>query len=728
MRSLRTVHHQHRHSAVHSDTPRPTRRVALIGNPNCGKTTLFNALTGLRQKVGNYPGVTVEKKEGRITFSHHHGRHGGTHRFADCIILDLPGTYSLTPGAPDEEVTTSILLGKTEHTPAPDVAVCVVDANNLERSLYFVSQVIDRGIPLVVALNMVDVAEKNGMTISTHVLERELGVPVVRTVASRREGIDRLKIAIARTVSPSPNAHCWQMPEVVDRECRELMGLLHAHHGIDGPDAFDQAAALLSADDAATDRMERYDAAIRDHVRGDHHKLDFLGFNRHSVFVDSRYAWIRRICGDAVTQALGDTATLSDRIDRWVTHPIGGMMIFLVLMALLFQSVFSWAQYPMEWIERGFDVLGSGLATLIPPGALQDLVVRGALGGVAAVVTFLPQILLLFLFVGILEDSGYMARAAFVMDKAMSKVGLHGKSFIPLLSSFACAIPGIMASRTIEHPKDRLTTMLVAPLMSCSARLPVYTLLIAAFIPSSRMFLFVSPAGLTLFALYTLGLLAALAVAWLLKHSILKSPQPVFLMELPEYRVPSVRSVLLQVWERGFAFVYRAGTIILGASIIIWFLCSYPRTPSATPAERLERSFAGMTGKTIEPVIKPLGFDWKIGIGLVSSLFQREMFVSTMGTIYNVEDVDDQNGSVSLQQQIREDRDPATGKHTFTVLTAVCVMVYYVLAMQCLSTLAVMRRETNSWKWPLFQMAYMTVLAYGVTFVVYRLGLLIGMG
>jgi ferrous iron transport protein B len=420
--------------------------------------------------------------------------------------------------------------------------------------------------------------------------------------------------------------------------------------------------------------------------------------------------------------------TPSDRIDGIVTHRVWGFLIFLGLIAIMFQSIFSWANVPMELIGEGFDWLGVTVTQLMPPGDLRNLIVHGGIAGVAAVVTFLPQILFLFLFLGLMEDTGYMARAAFIMDRLMSKVGLHGKAFIPLLSSFACAIPGIMSTRTIENPKDRLVTMLVAPLMSCSARLPVYTLLIAAFIPGKTVLGIFSLAGITLFALYLLGLLAALTMAWVFKKTLLKSAPPVFIMELPPYKLPSIKSIILQMWERSFLFLRKAGTIILGVSIILWFLASYPRIENGTPADQLHHSFAGMAGRMIEPAIRPLGFDWKIGIGLVTSLLQREVFVSTMGTIYNVKNADASDGSVSLQQLMQNDRDQATGAHTFTMLTAICIMVYYVLAMQCLSTVAVMKRETNGWKWPLFQIGYMTTLAYSVTFAVYHAGLWLGWG
>lgn len=694
------------------------RMVAIVGNPNCGKTTLFNALTGLRQRVGNYPGVTVEKKEGRLALQDG----------IQCTLIDLPGTYSLLASSPDEQIATDILLGRASHTARPDLVVCVVDACNIERSLYLVSQLLDRSVPLVIALNMVDAAARNGITVRVRVLERELGVRIVPTVASKRRGVEELKRVIGEGAGAAGKSRQWRLPEPVQRECDELIGLLDKHHQLKGPDAFDEASALLATDTADLERMVRYDPALRNHVRRDHQRLEFLGVDRSSVFVEARYQWIRSLCAEAVSQEPRNGATLTHRIDRIVTHRVWGIVIFAGIMALLFQSIFTWAALPMAWIHDGFDALSLFLTSIIPPGDLQNLLVRGALGGVAAVVTFLPQIILLFLFIGVLEDSGYMARAAFIMDRVMGRVGLHGKSFIPLLSSFACAIPGIMATRTIENPKDRLATMLVAPLMSCSARLPVYTLLIAAFIPARSVLGIFTAAGLTLLSMYALGLFAALGMAWLFKKTFLKSSVPVFLMELPEYKIPSIRSVLVQVAERATSFLRRAGTVILGASILLWFLASYPRMDGALPAERLQHSYAGLAGRFIEPVIRPLGFDWKVGIGLVSSLLQREMFVSTMGTIYNIGNANDEGGQVSLRDRMNGDRDPATGLPTFTALTAVCLMVYYVLAMQCLSTVAVMRRETNSWRWPAFQIAYMSALAYGVTFVVYRAGLWLGLG
>ncbi len=694
------------------------RTVALVGNPNAGKTTVFNALTGLRQKIGNYPGVTVEKKEGRLTLE------DGDR----ATLLDLPGTYSLNASAPDERIATEILLGQSSHTPRPDLVVCVVDASNLERNLYLVSQLLDQEIPLVVALNMLDIATRAGIQVDHRGLSRELGVPVVPMVASKGEGVLTLMKAIETTRSATGKPRQWPLPEAFRRECDELAGMLHVRHRLTAPVAFHEALGLISHDGPPEGAGQRFAPEIHAHVIKDRHKLDFLGINRQTVAVESRYLWITAICRRVAQHTPRTGTSISDRLDRILTHRIWGPAIFFVLMAVMFQAIFSWAEIPMEWIGRVFDNAGREISRWMPPGDLRDLVVSGALGGVAAVVTFLPQILFLFLFLGILEDTGYMARAAFIMDRLMSKVGLHGKSFIPLLSSFACAIPGIMATRTIEHPRDRLATMLVAPLMSCSARLPVYALLIAACIPPVAVLGFLSLPALTLFAMYFLGLVGALTMAWIFKKTLLRAPPPVFIMELPPYKIPSVKSILLQMGERALVFLRKAGTIILGASIILWFLASYPKLEHATPSEQLQYSFAGRAGRAIEPLIRPLGFDWKIGIGLVSSLLQREMFVSTMGTIYNIQGSQDGAATVSLKERLRRDTDPATGKPLFTALTGVCLMVYYVFAMQCLSTVAIVKKETNSWRWPLFQIGYMTTLAYVVTFVVYRAGIMFGLG
>ncbi len=700
-----------------SSAPASTLTVALVGNPNCGKTTVFNALTGLRHKIGNYPGVTVERKEGRIVLG------DGTAR----TVLDLPGTYSLLANSPDERVATEIILGQAPHTPRPAVIVCIVDASALERSLYLVSQLLDQGLPLVLALNMMDVAERQGVRIDARLLSRELGVPVVPMVASRGSGIDALRKAIAAAEPRVFRPDRWSLPEPLLREWEELAGMIQEQHHMPRPVAFHEAMTLLSHSEPTAEDLRRFPPPILQHLAKDHRKLDFLGLNRQVAMLEARQNWSRAIAERVSTCRIPEGAPLSDRIDRIVTHRIWGFVIFFGLMALLFQAIFSWAEIPMGLIGRGFDWSGHLIASVLPPGDLRDLIVDGALAGVSAVVLFLPQILFLFLFLGLLEDTGYMARAAFVMDRPMRRVGLQGRSFIPLLGSFACAIPGIMATRTIENSRDRLATMLVAPFMSCSARLPVYALLIAATIPPVRVLGLLSLPALTLFGMYLTGLAAAVLAAWALKKTLLRGTAPAFIMEMPPYRLPSLKSVLLQMGDRAWVFLRRAGTIILGASIILWFLATYPKMDGGTPSERLQHSFAGRAGKALEPLIAPLGFDWKIGIGMIGSLLQREMFVSTMGTIYNVQ-TGDEGGTVSLRERMKNDVRPDTGKPLFTPLTGICLMIYYVLAMQCLSTVAIMRRETNGWKWPLIQIAGMTALAYGATFAVYRAGLWAGLG
>ncbi len=687
-------------------------RIAVVGNPNSGKTTLFNTLTGLRQKVANYPGVTVEKKEGRVFLD------GGR----EVVLLDLPGAYSLTPHSPDEKIATDVLLGRLPHTPAPDGVLCVVDAGNLERNLYLISQIIDCEIPLVIALTMVDVAQKEGISIDIPRLSELLGVKVIPTVATKGTGIRELRSILADGLASSPSPRRWALPEPMKSELDELTALLLHHHPMAPSVAFHESLRLLTATGIPDEYSDKYVAEVLSHVQQDHERLDALGIDRFSTMVEARYDWIERVCRQTVRRSTRTDPSTSDRIDRILTHKVWGFLVFLVLMTLMFQAIFTWANVPMDLIASGFGALGDAVSSFMPPGDLRDLIVNGALAGVGAVVTFLPQIVFLFFSIGILEDTGYMARAAFIMDRIMSRVGLHGKSFIPMLSSFACAIPGIMATRTIESRKDRLVTILVAPFVSCSARLPIYVLMIGAFIPSRRVFGFLSLASLTLVAMYLLGLAAALGSAWLFKKTLLKSEAPTFIMELPPYKMPSIKSVLLQVWTRAMHFLRRAGTVILGVSMILWFLATYPKSGHATPSDQLKQSFAGRAGRFIEPVIRPLGFDWKIGLGLVGSVLQREVFVSTMGTIYGIKDANETAGNNSLRERLQQDVDPVTGQHTFTLLTAVCLMVYYVLAMQCMSTVAIVRRETNGWQWPLFQIAYMTGLAYIVTFAVYRVG------
>lgn len=683
------------------------RRVAIAGNPNTGKTTIFNALTGLRQKVGNYPGVTVEKKTGRFF-----GSHGEAME-----LIDLPGSYSLQVRSPDEAVARDLLLGRVEGERRPDVIIAVVDASNLDRHLYIAAQMLELGIPLVIALNMVDVAEEHGLVIDLVELKERLGVPVIPMVASKGTGIIELKQAVSRSPLHKPEQRA-QFPIVFEREISTLARLAPVVTEASRMDAM----LFLSLDAQGLDESHLPPEQLAA-VTASQARLRAAGLDPIAAPVDARYDWVSAICAAAIHRRGEDTEglTISDRLDMILTHRVWGWAAFIAMMTLMFFCIFTVASYPMDWIDGGFEALKGWVQTKIPDGNLQSLVVDGIISGVGGVVIFLPQILVLFFFLGLLEDSGYMARAAFIMDRLMSRVGLHGKSFVPMLSSFACAIPGVMATRTIENRKDRLVTILVAPLMSCSARLPVYVVMIAVMLPSAGAF---ERAGIML-AMYMLGLVAAFVMAWIFKKTLLKSETPMLLLELPPYRAPVIRGIAQRMWERAMIFLRRAGTVILALSIVLWALLTFPKpeNPEATQSEALAHSVGGRMGHAIEPVIAPLGYDWKIGIGLIASFAAREVFVGTMGQIYNIEDADEE--SEGLREQMRNERR-ADGSALFTPLVCLSLMVFYVLAMQCVSTVAIVRRETGGWTWPLFQIVYMTALAYFAALVVYQGGKLIG--
>ena len=609
----------------------PAPLVALVGNPNCGKTALFNVLTGNRQKVANYAGVTVERKEGFLR----------TPSGKRVRILDLPGAYSLDPLTPDERVTADVLFGRRAGEASPDFVVCVTDATNLRQNLRLVLCLKRLGLPMVIALNMTDLARRRGLAIDAGRLREELGVPVVETVGVKASGAVALVSVLDQVAAPAEKRRPaeWLTPSASDiaRDQSEVLRILRA---------------------VGADRL--------------------------------------------------DGITFSDRIDSVVLHPAAGPLILALILFLVFQAVFAWAQVPMDAIKSGVGLFGDWVARALPATLFRDLLVNGVIAGVGSVLVFLPQILLLFLFIGVLEDSGYLARAALIADRTMARVGLQGKSFIPLLSAYACAVPAIMATRTIENKRDRIATILIAPFMTCSARLPVYTLIIAAFIPE-RPFIgpFLGTRAAAMLGLYVLGFVAAVATARLLKSSILRSERTPFVLEMPAYRRPTLRSLGLRVADRAEVFLKRAGTVILGVSFLLWLLASVPLIHGHTPP--IEQSLAGTLGRTIEPAIRPLGFNWKIGIGLISSLAAREVIVGTLGTIYGMEPGKDQ---VGLQQALQHDLSPAG---------AVSLLVFFAFAMQCMSTLAVVRRETGSWKWPVIQFTYMGALAYVSSFVVYHL-------
>lgn len=610
--------------------------IAIAGNPNSGKTTLFNQLTGLRQKVGNYPGVTVEKKLGVHT-----------HQGMDHLILDLPGIYGLSPRSEEERIATEIIKGKLADTPPIQGVLCVLDSTCLERSLYLPLQLIQSGLPVALLLNMTDELDRRGAEIEVKKLSKILDVPVFQISATKGTGLDDVKSLINRWSTNPP-------------------------------------------------------------VPG--HKINLGGSGEKEIIFRRKKA--KEICIEVLRKKI-QTHPWSDKIDNVVMHKVWGPLIFTGVVMVVFQAIFTWATPFMDIIESVFGALSKAVHTHLPDGIVTSFLADGIISGVGSVVIFLPQILIVFFFISILENSGYMARAAMVMDRLFSRIGLQGKSFLPLISSYACAVPGIMAARTIENKRDRLATILIAPLMTCSARLPVYALLIAAFIPDKPVISgLIGLKAMTLLGLYLVGFIAAMFTAFILKSSILKSSRVPFILDIPPYRIPSGRTILLLMWDRSKIFLKRAGTIILGTTIVIWFLMSFPRANSTAP--ELKNSYAGQIGQIIEPVIKPLGFNWKIGVGLVAAQAAREVIISTLSTIYSLEGSDN---SFNLQEEIKKDLTP---------LGAVSLLVFFVFAMQCMSTIAIAKRETGGWKIPLIMFTYMNVYAYVASLIVYQGGRLLG--
>ncbi len=622
----------------------PPARIALLGNPNCGKTALFNLLTGSRQKVANYAGVTVERKEGVLLTAE--GRR--------VFVLDLPGAYSLNALSADEAVTRDVVTGRSKEA-LPDLLVCVTDATNLRLNLRLVIEARKLGLPMVMALNMTDMAKRQGIAVDAAVLSRELGMPVIETVGVHNGGADTLLAALDAPVAAAKPV-TWRAPEL---------------------------------DDVLATQRE-----------------------------------VRRILALAVTEPVGSLET-SDRIDRLVLHPVWGMVVLAVTLFLMFQAVFSWANVPMDAIKAATEWLGEGVKAVVPEGLLQSLLVDGVVAGVGGVIVFLPQILILFLFILALEDSGYLPRAAFLLDRIMGTVGLSGRSFIPLLSSFACAIPGVMATRTISNWRDRLTTIMIAPLMTCSARLPVYALLIAAFIPAQTVGGIFNLQGVVLFALYVFGIVSAMAVAWVMKRfarfgdrtagRVVHSP---LLMELPAYRLPNLRNLALGLYERAWIFLQRVGTIILTLTILLWFLSTFPSPPEGATGPAIQYSAAGIIGGWLEHIFAPIGFNWQISIALVPGMAAREVAVGALGTVYALSATGD-GVATALEPLIAG---------SWSLATALSLLVWFVFAPQCISTLAAVRRETNSWRYVWIMAAYLFGLAYLACFITYRIAVAMGAG
>jgi ferrous iron transport protein B len=770
----------------------PTRRLtaALLGNPNTGKTTLFNALSGLNQRVGNYPGVTVETKKGQMTCSG---------QVFD--LIDLPGTYSLAARSPDEMVAVDVILGHQAGEPRPDVVVCLADASNLDRNLYLTVQALELGVPIVVALNMIDVAESQGIRVDAVGLARALGVPVVPIQANKRIGIDRLRETIAKTAGGPPPACGAKFPDAFDGEAAALSAAL-------GPEVepFLVRRLLIDAGGYTEQRLsERFGNDVHVKAKQARERLAAAGVKVPAVEMQARYGWIRSVTSGCVHRPAQRATTWTDRIDRILTHKVWGTATFVVIMFVVFESIFTAAKPIMSLIDGAKDYLIDLGHDILPPGQFTSLLLDGVVQGVGSVLVFLPQILILFGFIAVLEDCGYMARAAFLMDKLMARCGLSGKSFIPMLSSVACAVPGIMATRVIENRRDRLATILVAPLMSCSARLPVYILLIGAFL--TKGFPWWVP-GLTMFAMYSIGLVLAPLVALALKRTLLRGETPIFLMEMPLYKRPSLWIVLRRMYDAARAFVVRAGTIILAAMVIVWALLYYPGgtdaegqiremrevvkedsaalkekeetlaplqkelqqlssnagdptriaelrqqvQPLSDEVEKLQKivagaeekvrpveaewkrqSYLGRLGQAIEPAVRPLGWDWRIGVAALASFPAREVVVGTLGIIYQAGKVDpddissakdlSENELTQALQSARWDGNP--DRKVFTVPVALSLMVFFALCCQCASTLAVIRRETRSWFWPAFTFVYMTGLAYVGAFAVYQIGQLL---
>ncbi len=712
--------------------------VAVVGNPNTGKTTLFNQLTGARAQVGNYPGVTVERAVGRLRTAH-----------GEIDVVDVPGAYSLAASSPDERIAIDALLGR-HGNPRPDLVLLVLDAANLERNLYLTLQLVELRLPLLIALNMADAVEGSGGHLDAEALSAALRVPVVPTVATRRHSLDALRAAIdeALATPPIPAGFVWQPTPALMADLDALLPVLGDEVAPDAP--IDQARAvalwaLMSID--AADELVDVPAALRTRVLARLHQAHQANRDPDGEVVAARYAWIDQHAPTFI-QRSPTPRRASDRVDAVLLHPVAGFAVFLLIMFTLFQALFAWSEPLIDLVDLAVGSTGDAVKAALPEGVLADFLADGVIAGVGSVLVFLPQILLLFAFIGLLEDSGYLARAAFLMDRVMNRIGLHGRAFVPMLSAYACAVPAIMATRTMERRRDRYLTMMVLPLTTCSARLPVYTLLIGALVPPTLVLGVLRTQSLVMVGMYLFGILTALITAAVLGRTVLKGERVPLLLELPPYRRPDPRSVGRLVISRGKVFLREAGTVILACTVALWALLYFPRTPAAGPAPdgphaaevqpgpaadpadaehaglQLRNSYGGRLGRAIEPLIEPLGFDWKIGVGLIGAFAAREVFVSTLGVVFSLgQDVDET--SISLRAQLRDERAP-DGSPRYTPLMALSLLIFFALACQCMSTLAAVKRETRSYRWPIFLFTYMTALAWLVSFVVYQGGRALG--
>lgn len=697
-------------------------KVALIGNPNTGKSTLFNVLTGLNQKVGNFPGVTVDKKTGFCKLPD-----GRTTQ-----LIDLPGTYSLYPKSKDETIVFEVLADKNNPS-HPDLLLVVADASNLKRNLLLYTQVADLKIPVIIALNMIDLASKSGTEINVDELSSRLGVQVIPICARKGDNIEKLKEAIAYAPSTALQADTIEVEALAPGLIRKIQEEILVDKPYTALQLAHQHENLRYLHPGQSERIEEIEQ-----------EFSFHSSKVQAAETIARYNFINDVLFDTVKfKAEAEKENLSNKIDKILTHKIWGFIIFFAILFLLFQAIFAWSEYPMTLIESLFTWLTNAAHEALPPGVFTDLLVDGVLAGLSGVLVFIPQIAILFAFISILEDTGYMARVTFMMDKIMRKVGLNGKSVVPLIGGLACAVPSIMSARTIENWKDRMITIMVTPLVSCSARLPIYTLLISLVVPDQKIWGFINMQGVALMGMYVLSMVMAFVVAWVMKLIIRSKDKGYFIMELPVYRMPRWDNIGLTMYEKVKAFVFEAGKIIVAISIVLWVLASYgppgkqrelekkyqaaeyvntyspEELERLKSSEKLENSYAGIFGKAIEPSIKPLGFDWKIGISLITSFAAREVFVGTMATIYSVDN--DEAHMDSVREKMAQAKNPETGQPIFTFAVAFSLMVFYAFAMQCMSTLAIVYRETKSWKWPLIQLVYMTALAYFASLLVYNL-------